>query len=87
MNVYQPLRRSVAALLLTATVVIGAQAVAQIAPASYTSASNLPTISAVSVSPTCVAAPHSTMRRICYQANVIVGEPMRLEANAASTAR
>lgn len=83
MNVYQPLRRSVAAIAVTLAVVAGTQAMARIGNhADATYASTLPTIASVSVAPTCVAGPHSS-ERICYQANVIVGEPERLEQDAA----
>jgi len=87
MNVYQPLRRSLAAALVIAAVVIGAEAVAQIGPSVDASASGLPTIAAVSVAPTCVADLHSTSRRICYQANVVVGEPTLIETDNAGAAR
>jgi hypothetical protein len=79
MNVYQPLRRSVAAILVTAAVVIGAEAVAQAAPRAQQSAATLPTIAAVSVAGTCFTDAQSGAHRICYQANVVVGEPKRVE--------
>jgi len=77
MNLYQPLRRSLVAVGVTIAVLAGAQAVAQITEqVEYSSA--LPTIASVSVAPTCVADAHSE-RKICYQANVIVGEPEPLK--------
>lgn len=77
MNVYQPLRRSLAAVGVTIAVLAGAQAVAQMSDqVDYPTA--LPTIASVSVAPTCVADAHSE-RKICYQANVIVGEPEPLK--------
>ena len=79
MNVYQPLRRSLVAIGVTLAIVAGAQAMAQISSADDTYASSLPTISAVSVSPTCVADAHSNARKICYQANVFVGEPTQVD--------
>ena len=73
MNIYQPLRRSLVALGVSTAILIGAQAVAQIGDA-VAPASALPTVAAVNVSPTCVADARSA-RKICYQANVVVGEP------------
>lgn len=73
MNVYQPLRRSLVAAGVTIAVLVGAQAMAQIGDQiEYPSA--LPTVASVSVAPTCVADAHSA-RKVCYQANVVVGEP------------
>ncbi|MEP6938379.1 MAG: hypothetical protein ABI846_01340 [Rudaea sp.] len=73
MNVHHPLRRSLVAFGITIAILVGAEAVAQISGAAeYPSA--LPTLGAVSVAPTCVAEARS-LRKICYQANVVVGEP------------
>ena len=77
MNVYQPLRRSLVAAGVTLAILVGAQAMAQIGDA-VEHPSALPTIASVSVAPTCVADAHS-VRKICYQANVIVGEPEPLK--------
>lgn len=85
MNVYQPLRRSLVAIGVTFAIVAGAQAMAQIAGDGVYS-SPLPTIASVSVAPTCVVdARHGA--RVCYQANVVVGAPERIDAVGADSAR
>lgn len=86
MNVYQPLRRSLVAIGVTVAIVAGAQAMAQIS-ADGASASSLPTIASVSVAPTCVADARHGGTRVCYQANVVVGEPERINAGVARVAR
>ena len=87
MNVYQPMKRSLVALGVTLAIVVGAQAMAQMNPVNYAQESALPTIAAVSVAPTCVSALHAPARRVCYQANVVVGEPVRLETAVPASAR
>jgi len=84
MNVYQPLRRSLVAIGVTLAIVAGAQAMAQMSTHENEYVSSLPTISAVSVSPTCVADAHSNARTICYQANVMVGEPTPVDEAASA---
>ncbi len=83
MNISMQIRRSVAAIALSA--VVSAFAIAQQGTDTDTVSLTLPIFSAMSVSPTCAAdAVPAQGGKICYEASVVVGQPVASVADTAA---